>query len=176
MKPCATRKSRIGGKERDRDEGEHQPGAQMRAEDAPAALEDQLHEVARHQEDQQDEQDEVQVDEQEEDDVVAERVAARELRQAGLEEGEEQHRERGDEDDQPFAPPLALAAGDAVGRARRLDGRASRSHPGSGCVIGVIAAGAGSAPEEVRAAARAPAHEERGGEREVEGQAAAIGT
>ena len=54
----------------DRQEREDETRPQMRAEHAAAALEDQLQEVARHQEDQQHEQDDVEVDEQEEDDVA----------------------------------------------------------------------------------------------------------
>jgi hypothetical protein len=92
--------------QRDPDECDHQPGAQMRTHDAAPAVEDQLHDVATDQEHQQGEQDQVQVDQQNEYGVGTERPAG-ELREPGLEQGERHHREGGEQDDESLAAPPA---------------------------------------------------------------------
>ena len=70
------------------------------------------------QEDQQHEQDQVQVDEQDQDGVGAQRPAAGELRQSGLEEREGHHRQRREKDDEALASAAAR-----VGRWRALERR-----------------------------------------------------
>jgi hypothetical protein len=70
-KTCATTKSSVAGKSAIRTKARDEAGAEMRAEDAAPALEDQLGDVPARQEDEQDEEDEVQVDERDEDDVEA---------------------------------------------------------------------------------------------------------
>src|SRR5581483_6029214 len=95
------------GKQRDRDERADEPRPQVRAHDAPPALEDQLRDVPADEEDEQDEEDQVQVDERDQHRVGAERPGPEGLRQPELENREEQHRRDDPSDDPPFAPAAA---------------------------------------------------------------------
>ena len=109
--------------ERDADEGDDQPGPQVRAHDAAAAVEDELHDVAADQEDEEDEEDQVQVDQADEDRVGAERSAARELREPCLDERERDDRQRRREDDVSLTPSSASVGQVRRGGRRRHHGR-----------------------------------------------------
>ena len=100
------------GQQRDPDERADEAGAQVRADDAAPALEDQLHDVPADQEHEQDQQDQVQVDEHDEHRIGAHGARAGGLREMELEDGEEHDRHRGRDDDQPFqTAPARLGRG-----------------------------------------------------------------
>src|SRR5207249_1917482 len=153
-------------KDRDREKREHEASPHVRPEHASAALEHELGEIAGDEEHQENEQDDVEVDEQEENDVVRERVAARELRQTGLEEREEQHRNRGAEDDETLATALQL--GRRRDRPRGAGAVLLRGPKGSHGESHRRATGNRSAPEQVEENRDHRTDEQAAREREVE--------
>ena len=113
-------KSSVGGQERDRDEGEDEAGAEMRADDAPAPLEDQLHDVPADQEHEQDQQDERELEQPEDDDVGQAARGAAHRRRPRHHDDEEHGRQTGGQNDPPLAPAAAPARSRVILRGRRL--------------------------------------------------------
>jgi len=96
----------IRGKEGKGDEDEHQAGADLRPQDVPLPVQNQLEYVSRDEEDQQDDQDDVDVDEREDDDVAGEGHLAADRPQARLQDRETGHQDGNDPDGDPL--PLLL--------------------------------------------------------------------
>src|SRR3990172_1761080 len=100
------------GEEGKGDEDEHEAGPDLRAQDVPLPVQNQLEDVPGDEEDQQHDQDDVEVDESEDDDVVRERYRPPERRQVRLQDGEPDH--QGGHD--PDGDPLPLLLGEVLFR------------------------------------------------------------
>src|SRR5262249_27405838 len=107
--------------EGDRDERPDQPRPEVRAQDPPAALEDELRDVPTDEKNEQDQQDQVQGDERDQHGVRPERSATERLRQPELRDREAHDRNDDAGDERNFA-----AAAAHLGR-KRPGGRNGRA-------------------------------------------------
>jgi hypothetical protein len=108
------RRGDVGGRDEEEDRGnegkgdedEHQAGPDLRPQDVPLPVHDQLEHVPGDEEDQQDDQDDVDVDEGEDDDVARERHRPADRRQVRLQDGEPDHQGGHEPDGDPIPPSL----------------------------------------------------------------------
>ena len=100
------RKIRIGGRQRQQQEGQHELGLEAGADDVLPPLEPQLGQVAEEEHEQQQEDDQVQVEQGEDDDVGGHRQLGREDAQIEGGGAADQHEEAGDDDEVALATVL----------------------------------------------------------------------
>ena len=113
--------------DRQRDESQDQTGLQARAEQAAAAFENQLDEIAHDQKNQQYQQNDVDIDDEKKHDVAAEGILQRDVRRLHFEKDQRRHHQRRHRDDDALAlAPFGLFGFDAT----------SRLEIGFGAVIG----------------------------------------